>query len=645
MRTRPAKTVGLLLALIALSISAPRDSGFVLPAYAQLDGSPTIEIPPDTPTPIPPDTPTPIPPDTATPIPTDTPTRIPTSTFTPIPTATRTPIPPTHTPIPTATHTHTPTATWTPVPTATRTLVPTVTRTSSPTATRTPIFRTPTPIRPTRTPFPSKTPPPALQTPTPFSGSLVPTVTPTSSPSPTATSTPVAITLTPSGDAWVDEAKPDANHGKSIRMVVAGGSQQSRETYLMFRVDDLSGSIVGAKLRLYTTTQTQSRLRVFAAESDWSETDLTWANRSIPFGIPMDTLNGADSNTWIEFDVGAYVDGSGVFSFVITADSTDSLNLASRQSAHDPELVLEVNPWDAGPTATATFTPSPTPSAVGVGAPSIVAAAVQLALTPESRVTPTTTQIPTVTRTVTATNTSTAVSSPTQTPTAIPTATRTPTAAPTATRTPTAVPTATSSPTPVPTSTVGPGAVVILPAADARVDESQPALNRGTGKQLRVDGDDGAQVESYLVFRVRGVSGNVGRATLRVYSLMDTKHGPSVYAASSDWTEGSITWASRPARTSDALDTATTVSAETWVEFDVTAVVTSEGVYTFVLATDSTDGMNMSSRESATNRPELVIYLDNGSAQAGAPSTAPIATWTSSPPTNADIPTRRLAFR
>ena len=55
---------------------------------------------------------------------------------------------------------------------------------------------------------------------------------------------------------------------------------------------------------------------------------------------------------------------------------------------------------------------------------------------------------------------------------------------PTATRTPTAVPTATSSPTPAPTSTVGPGAVIILPAADARVDESQPSLNRGTGNTL-----------------------------------------------------------------------------------------------------------------------------------------------------------------
>ena len=50
----------------------------------------------------------------------------------------------------------------------------------------------------------------------------------------------------------------------------------------------------------------------------------------------------------------------------------------------------------------------------------------------------------------------------------------------------------------------------------------------------------------------------------------------------------------------------------------MTAVVTSEGVYTFMLATDSTDGMNMSSRESATNRPELVIYIGDGSAQAGA---------------------------
>ena len=354
-------------------------------------------------------------------------------------------------------------------------------------------------------------------------------------------------------------------------------------------------------------------------------------------------MNGAARNAWIEFDVGAYVDGTGVFSFVITADTTDSLNLASLQSSHDPELVLDVSPQGNAPIATATFTPSPTPP--GDGAPSIVAAAVEPSSTATIPAAPTSTPSPTVTSTLTPTNTPTVVPTDTSTPTAIPTATRTPTAHPTATRTPTAVPTATSSPTPAPTSTVGPGAVIILPAADARVDESQPSLNRGTGKQLRVDGDDGAQVESYLVFRVRDVSGTVAKATLRVYSLMDTKHGPSIYAASSDWTEGSITWASRPARTSSALDTVTTVSAETWVEFDVTAVVTSEGVYTFMLATDSTDGMNMSSRESATNRPELVIYLDDGSAQAGAPSTAPIATWTPSPPTNADISTRRLGLR
>jgi hypothetical protein len=176
------------------------------------------------------------------------------------------------------------------------------------------------------------------------------------------------------------------------------------------------------------------------------------------------------------------------------------------------------------------------------------------------------------------------------------------------------------------------------------VDESQPSVNRGTGKQLRVDGDKGARVDSYFVFRVRGISGRVTKATLRVYSLMDTKHGPSVYAASSDWTEGGITWATQPARTSDAVDSASTVAADTWVELDVTAVVTSEGVYTFMLATDSTDGMNMSSRESGTNRPELVIYFDNGSTQAGVPSTAPIATWTPSPPASADLSPRRFNF-
>jgi hypothetical protein len=110
---------------------------------------------------------------------------------------------------------------------------------------------------------------------------------------------------------------------------------------------------------------------------------------------------------------------------------------------------------------------------------------------------------------------------------------------------------------------------------------------------------------------------------------MDSSQGPKVFAASSDWTEGGINWQTRPPRTSDAVDDVGPVVAGTWIEFDVTAIVSGEGVYTFLLATDSTDGMNMSSRESVDNRPFLAITVgDSSTLSTDGSLTTPIATWT-----------------
>jgi hypothetical protein len=181
-------------------------------------------------------------------------------------------------------------------------------------------------------------------------------------------------------------------------------------------------------------------------------------------------------------------------------------------------------------------------------------------------------------------------------------------------------------PTPEPLSTIPADAVLFSPAADSRVDEEEPISNRGTGKQLRVDGDDGLAVESYLVFRVRGLSGAPTSATLRVFSLMDSMEGPAVYAADSNWSEGEITWENRPPRTSEPLDTVGAVLADSWIEFDVTDLISGDGVYTFLLATESTDGLNFSSRESPDNQPFLAITVADSTTVSN--TTLTIATWT-----------------
>lgn len=65
----------------------------------------------------------------------------------------------------------------------------------------------------------------------------------------------------------------------------------------------------------------------------------------------------------------------------------------------------------------------------------------------------------------------------------------------------------------------------------------------------------------------------------------------------------------RPARTGGALADRGAVSTNSWVEYDVTAAVGGNGSISFVLATTSSDGLDLRSREYGTSsqRPQLVV--------------------------------------
>jgi hypothetical protein len=162
--------------------------------------------------------------------------------------------------------------------------------------------------------------------------------------------------------------------------------------------------------------------------------------------------------------------------------------------------------------------------------------------------------------------------------------------------------------------------LTVAPQADARVEESSPSTNYGSS-YLRTDGGGSAHVDSYLKFAVSGVAGSVQSAKLRVYAYTDTVDGPAVYTSGTGWSESTITWASRPTSTSGAIDDRGTVASGTWVEYNATPVVTGNGTYSFRLATTSSDGLDMRSREytDAGSRPELVLKLDNGGGGAHPP--------------------------
>jgi parallel beta-helix repeat protein len=224
--------------------------------------------------------------------------------------------------------------------------------------------------------------------------------------------------------------------------------------------------------------------------------------------------------------------------------------------------------------------------------------------------TPTNTPLPTATATEqppTFTLTNTPTNTPMETTTNTPTSSDTPTNTPTQMPTPTN--TSTNTPTNTPTPTAAPSSSLTFTAnADSYVSETNANSNYGTNTQLWMDGDTGANYEAYLKFAVSGTTGTIQSAILRVYSTSSTVDGPTVYATTNNWIETGITWNTQPALTSSGLDDKGTISTGAWIEYNVTAQVTGNGTYSFVLVPTSTDAISFSSREGA-QPPQLILTI------------------------------------
>ena len=145
--------------------------------------------------------------------------------------------------------------------------------------------------------------------------------------------------------------------------------------------------------------------------------------------------------------------------------------------------------------------------------------------------------------------------------------------------------------------------------ADATVAAASPGANFGTTPTLEVNRTP--QAESYVRFAVSGLTGTVQRATLRVFALNAAKKGPGVYRSDPVWTETGINWNNRPDRTSARLANGGPVRTNTYVDYDVTSIVTGAGTYSFnlVLEGNAKQNVRFNSKEAETNRPQLFLTL------------------------------------
>jgi fibronectin type 3 domain-containing protein len=371
---------------------------------------------------------------------------------------------------------------------------------------------------------------------------------------------------------------------------VEGGTDPDIESYFSYNVSGIAGTVLGAKLRVFATSDTGNGPAVYAANNGWTETGITWANRPAVTSVARDDKGVIGSNVWVEYDVTPFVSGDGSYTFVLKTTSIDGVDFSSRQNTTNrPELVVTYK--------NDTETPG-VPTNLTAGA--VSSTRVDLAWSaPYDNVGVTRYDIYRNGNLLTSVGTQTTYADTTVAPS---TAYRYYVTARDAAGN-------VSMPS-IPADTVTPPAtrtVTVVAAADSRVEEANPNNNFGTSTLLRADGGRDSDVETYVRFTVAGLSGSVQSAKLRVFATSGTQDGPAVYTASNTWTEAGIAWTSRPAVTSAARDDKARIQSRVWVEYDVTPFVLSNGTFTFVLRTTSNDGVDFASRENATNRPQLVV--------------------------------------
>ncbi|HEX6885093.1 MAG TPA: DNRLRE domain-containing protein [Planctomycetota bacterium] len=175
----------------------------------------------------------------------------------------------------------------------------------------------------------------------------------------------------------------------------------------------------------------------------------------------------------------------------------------------------------------------------------------------------------------------------------------------------------------------------LLPVADARVSESSPDGNQGLDDTLRVRRESGGRYRSYLRFDLRGLSGRLRSARLRLYCTDGSPAGGGLFALADDgWSESGITWSSQPRGSAHRLAVLGEVVTARWVEIDVTAAVRTGTTVVFALAEGaSSNSAYYSSREGA--HPAELVVTPRGGGSGGGGGSAPVAEFSATPLTGA----------
>lgn len=173
---------------------------------------------------------------------------------------------------------------------------------------------------------------------------------------------PISRIFLPIADSYVIETSPSANYGTSTQIRVDGSPLV--RSYLKFNVENISGQVVNATLRIFANSSQSTGFSVHkVSDNTWIETGIVYTNAP-SFDTTSSGASGPlTAGNWYTVDITSLISGNGTYSIALLTSNTTAESLASRESANAPQLtVVEETSVTPTPTPTPSSVPTPTPT-------------------------------------------------------------------------------------------------------------------------------------------------------------------------------------------------------------------------------------------------------------------------------------------
>jgi chitodextrinase len=151
-----------------------------------------------------------------------------------------------------------------------------------------------------------------------------------------------------------------------------------------------------------------------------------------------------------------------------------------------------------------------------------------------------------------------------------------------------------------------------IPVADTYVRADSPTSNYGSATTIQVD--NSPMKHFLLKFNVSGIGARtVVGAKLRLAAVDDSSVGGLFYRVpDTSWGESTVTWNTAPAADRSPVASLGAVTPGNTYEVDVTSLVTSDGVFSIMAVSTSSNGADYVSREGTAGLgPLLVVTLQS----------------------------------